>query len=291
MKIALIFSFFFLSIGILFSQEKQLELFPQNVDISDYTNCICNDTINIKQIIKNKDIYENEKLSYDDSKFTFADINDDGVCEILHYFSSGVRGWPYDYLTIYMFLDTLNKIGEFSSFLLNFAESDGEFLQINYGKISGHKTNPIYYNSVWRFNGKEYAPSYSPNLNKGEFKSKGLNAYKNKMYEDAYIYFKNVLAIPHHSPAQLLESANDVAITLIKLNRYDEVQPLLEKYIKDATNENVIASAYYNIGLAMEKLGNKKSAYLNFKKSCDLNETNACKTKLLELKNKQQSTE
>ncbi|MDR0710900.1 MAG: hypothetical protein LBF67_00945 [Prevotellaceae bacterium] len=79
------------------------------------------------------------------SYFTFADLNGDGVCEILHYFPSRIRGWPYDYLTIYMIKETqLTKIGDIPSFLLNFAESDGQFLQLNLGVSGGHKTNPIY---------------------------------------------------------------------------------------------------------------------------------------------------
>jgi tetratricopeptide (TPR) repeat protein len=273
----------FLFVSSIFGQEKT-ELFPQNINLENYTQCKCSDTTAIKQKIDEID-FEGERYSYDYSQFKFVDINNNGICEVLHYFSSGLRGWPYDYLTIYIIGDTLNKIGDFPSFLY-FAESDGHYLQLNYGYIEGHKTNPIYYNSVWRFNGEEYAPYYCPHMTKGEFKTQGTIAYKNKKYEKAYIYFNNALLTPHHSENQLLESANDVAITLIKLNRADEVQPLLLKYLDYYSENDTKASAYYNIGLAMEKLHNDETALINFEKSCKYKKTEACKTKIKEIENR-----
>jgi tetratricopeptide (TPR) repeat protein len=268
----------------IFGQEKT-ELFPQNINIENYTQCKCSDTTNIKKKIEEID-FEEERYSYDYSKFMFVDINNNGICEVLHYFSSGLRGWPHDYLTINVVGvgDTLNKIGDFASFLLYFAESDGHYLQINYGGFEGHKTNPIYYNSVWRFNGEEYAPYYHPHMTKGEFKTQGAIAYKNKDYEKAYIYFNNALLT--YSETKLLESANDVAITLIKLNRADEVHPLLLKYLDYYSENGTKAAAYYNIGLAMEKLHNYKVALTNYEQSCKYKETNACKAKIKEIQSR-----
>jgi tetratricopeptide (TPR) repeat protein len=263
--------------------QEQLRPFPQNVNIHEFTSCHCRDTIEIKQTIRDIDFEGNEQ-SDEYSKFTFADLNGDGTCEILHYFSSEIRGWPYDFLAIYMLKDTIVRIGDFPSFLLSFAESDGKFLQINYGNIGGHKTNPIYYNSVWRFDGKRYVPFYSPNMTRGEFKNKGIAAYKKKNFEEAYICFNNALLMPYHGENQKLESANDVAITLIKLNRFDEVQPLLSKYIKAHSNNDAKAAAYYNLGLAMEKLNDNKEAIKYFEMSCKIKETNACKKKIEEIK-------
>jgi tetratricopeptide (TPR) repeat protein len=269
--------------------QEEIKPFPQNVDIRKFTNCRCHDdTIKIKQTVWYRYMEEEDDKypNRDYSLFRFADLNGDGVCEILHYFSSSLRGWPYDYLTIYMMKDTLTKIGDFPSFLLNFAESDGHFLQINSGTIGGHKTNPIYYNSVLRFNGKEYSLFYDPSMTKGEFSAKGLAAYKSKNYKKAYIYFNNALLTPHHSYGEKLQSANDVAIALIKLNRFDEVQPLLLPYIGEQSSSNANAAAYYNIGLAMEKLNNDKEAIVNFIKSCKLKETDACKAKIMEVESR-----
>lgn len=271
--------------------QEEIKLFPQNVDIREFTGCRCHDdTLKIKQIVRVKDgfmeegdEYRNMDINKEYSLFTFADLNGDGVCEILHYFSSSIRGWPYDYVTIYMIKDTLTKIEDVPSLHLNFAESDGQFLQINLGIIEGHKTNPIYYNLVLRFDGKEYSTFYAPAMTKGELKAKGLAAYKSKKYEKAYIYFNNALLTPHHSYSDCLQSANDVAITLIKLNRFDEVQPLLLKYIVEQSDDSAKAAAYYNIGLAMEKLNNDKEAIVNFEKSCKLKETSACKEKIVEI--------
>lgn len=261
--------------------QDSIKHFPDKVNLKEFKKCTSRiDTPRVKKKIFDKD-FSGYKASYDYSRFKFIDLNKDGACEVLHYFSSALRGWPHDFLTIYIMEDTLfKKIGDFPSFLLSFAESDGEYLQINYGYIKGHKTNPIYYNSVYRFNGNEYSQYYSPNMTIGEFQNIGLDAYKKGNYQKAYICFKNALLTHHHNKDELLKSANDVAITLIKLNRFKEVRPLLRKYIKNCNDNKYLAAAYYNIGLAMENLNNFNKALENFKKSCEYRETNACRTKI-----------
>ncbi|MDR0711822.1 MAG: hypothetical protein LBF67_05715 [Prevotellaceae bacterium] len=123
-------------------------------------------------------------------------------------------------------------------------------------------------------------------MTKGELKAKGLAAYKSKKYETAYLCFNNALLMPHYSYGDKLQSANDVAITLIKLNRCDEVQPLLLQHINEQSSDNAKAAAYYNIGLAMEKLNNDKEAMVNFETSCKLKETSACKAKIIEVESR-----
>lgn len=257
--------------------------FPQNVNIDDYVTCQCNyDTTQIKSVIDSLD-FGDERYDYDYSYFRFVDLNNDGACEILHYFSNSLRGWPYDFMAIYMFENALKKIGDFWS-SLNWAESDGRFLQINSRSIGGHKTNPIYYNSVWRFDGVEYTLFYKPDMTKGDFQQCGNIAYKNKQYEEAYTCFNNALLTPHYSDDQLLASANDVAITLIQLNRSEEVETLLKKYLENCFDNKVKAAAYYNIGLAKEKMNYYDEALVNFTQSCKLNETKACREKIISLR-------
>ena len=252
-----------------FGQEG-VQLFPDNININNFKNCSYQlDTITLKASIIKKDFGVDGKLSYDKSQFKFLDINNDKKCEIFHYFSTGLRGWPHDFLTIYILDENshLHKIADLGSYFTSFAVSDGQFLQINHISFKGSATNPIYYNSVLRYNGKEYKQYYSPDLTAGQFKNKGLQAYRQKDFETAYICFKNVLIFPHSTEDKYLQSLNDVAITLIKLKRYGEVEPLLLKTLKTAKNKSVKASAYYNIGLAKEFKKDLETALWYYKKS------------------------
>lgn len=280
MNIFLALIFQFILFGTLVAQQS-IKPFPQKVDLDDYIDCKCLfDTLEIKNSIVNKD-FGGEKLSYDYSRNELVDINNDGNCEVLHLFSSGVRGWPHDFMTIYKVeANTAIKIFDGSSNFASFAEPDGDYLQINYIGFDGHKTNPIYKNTVWKFNGQEYKPYYSPDLTKGEMKSKGLELYRDSNYKEAIIYFKNVLIIPHSSNNQLLASANDVAITLIKLKRFKDVKDFLLPYMSNANDKKTLASSHYNIGLSKEKDNDLNEAKKHFKKSYEYNPTNAAKEKL-----------
>lgn len=267
-------------IGTSLSQSIILE-FPQNVDINNYKRCTHDfDTTEIKKSIAEID-FEMGQLDYDYSRVELVDINKDGKCEIFHYFSSGVRGWPHDFLTVYIDQNKkLTKIFDGSSYFVTFAESNDKYLQINYIGFDGHKTNPTYKNAVWRFDGHEYKPHYSPNLTKGEFKSKGLEFYKANNYMEALICFKNVMVFPHISDNELLASANDVAITLIKLKQLNKVEPYLLRYISKAKNKKLLASSYYNIGLAKEMGNSLDEAVEHFKRSNKYNPTNAAMAKI-----------
>ncbi|MDR3227176.1 MAG: hypothetical protein LBT56_05845, partial [Prevotellaceae bacterium] len=74
---------FVLFVNSFFGQEK-IELFPQNIHLDKYTKCSCSDTTNIKKKIDEID-FEGERYSYDYSQFKFVDINNNGICEVLHY--------------------------------------------------------------------------------------------------------------------------------------------------------------------------------------------------------------
>jgi tetratricopeptide (TPR) repeat protein len=269
--------------------QETIKLFPKNINIDEYIidNCYI-DTVKIKEQIIEKDFFgEYGNYTSDFSSFKIVDLNNDGNCEFLHYYSSSVFGWPYDFLSIYKVTETsITKIFDMPNFLLQFAEPHNDYLQINYGYLEGHKTNPIYFNSVWRFDGYKYSTYYSPHLTKGEFKEAGLTAFKNKDYHKALIHFNNALLTPHHSQNanDLLLSANDVAITLIRLDKFDEVIPLLSNYSEKASDNNAKAAAYYNIGLALENLNDIEKALQYFEMSCKHRETNACNSKIKKYK-------
>ncbi|SMO94665.1 hypothetical protein SAMN06265379_1243 [Saccharicrinis carchari] len=263
--------------------QVELELFPKNIKIDNYKHCLCKfDTVNIKAEIIKEDFGENGKLSYDYSRFKFVDLNSDNKCEVIHYFSSGVRGWPHDFITIYSINEksSIHKIFDQGSFLVSFAESDGNFVQITNTYFKGHKTNPIYYIETWKIIGDKYRKYYSPELTKGEFKEKGLKAYRSKKYEEAFICFSNVLHFPHNTSNAYLNSLNDLAITLIKLRRYEEVESLYKNTIEKSSDMKSLASANFNIGLAKEKEGKKAAAISYFKKSLKQHWTKAAEEKV-----------
>lgn len=264
------------------AQDKPLMQFPKNVAINNYRHC--DSPIDTAMLLKKV-----QKLDFEDqqdyqgknySRIVLADLNGDGTCEVLHYFSSSLRGWPYDFLTIYQLNQNaeLRIIGDFPSFLLSFAEPDGQYLQINMGYIGGHKTNPIYYNSVLRHNGSEYVDYYSPGKTKEYFRESGLEAFRAKRYETAYTNFWNAYITPHHGDTDRLHDANNVAITLIKLRQCEKAKRLLLPIINEPKtfSPQERAAAYFNLGLCEESDGDYKEALDYFSKSCDYKETSAC---------------
>ena len=260
--------------------------FPQNVDLDNYKRCTYSfDTVSIKRSISEID-FEGEKMHYDYSRIELVDINDDGVCEVLHFFSSGVRGWPYDFMTIYQVKSNqLTKIFDGGSYFVEFAEPEDKWLQINYTVMEGHKTNPIYKNSVWKYEYDKYKPYYSSEMTKGGMKEKGLEHYHSGDFANALIYFKNVLVFPHTSNDKLLNSANDVAITLIKLKKFREVEPFLMPYFSGTTDKGVLASSYFNLGLAKEFDNDFASAIKYYEQSYHYNPILPTKSKIDSLRN------
>jgi tetratricopeptide (TPR) repeat protein len=261
--------------------QEPMAPFPVKISLDNFKDCqYPQDTTSLHETITNLD-FQYGKKPYDYSRFEYIDINQDGECEVFHYFSSGVRGWPHDFLTVYDLVNSnLIKLFDGSSYFSSFAESDGKYLQINYIEFDGHKTNPIYKNTVWKFDGEKYSPSYSPDFTKGQMKSAGLKSYQNQDYSTALVYFKNVLIMPHNSEDELLASANDVAITLIKLDRSNQVEDFLKPYIFKASDQDILANSYYNLGLAKELIDDLDEAKEYFQKSNQLNQTKAAQDKI-----------
>ncbi len=261
--------------------QGNIQVFPETVTLSSYQNCKCQfDTLEVKSKIEEKN-FSYESRSDQVSKFNFVDLNNDGDCEVVHKFSSSVRGWPYDFIMLYIISKegSINKIGDFGSYFVSFAKPHDQWLQINETHFEGHKTNPTYYIRTLRFDGEKFKVAYSPKLTRGEFQDLALKAYKSEDYQTALTSFKNVLAFPNLSANEALASANDVAITMIKLGQSDEVEPYLMQFTKEAELKKVIASAYFNIGLAKENIPNA-SPLQAFQKSYLLNPTEAAKVKI-----------
>lgn len=278
-KLTLIIPFLF---QVLFVFSQTINRFPNNINISDFESCSCSlDSGYVHFTVADID-FGDYRMSYDISTIKLADINFDNSCEVIHIFSSSARGWPHDYISIYQIEQdsSISKIGDFPGYLLSFAESDGKYLQINLGSIKGSKTNPIYYNTVYRYDGQKYNVYYSPQLTKEDFRQAGLRAYNKSYYDSASVYFQNALLTPHHVDSDILHDANNLAISLIQLGQAEKVIPLLDKYIPNCKDKNELAAAYYNLGLANEQLGRVEKARSSFELACKYKRTSACEKKL-----------
>lgn len=125
-------------------------------------------------------------------------------------------------------------------------------------------------------------------MTRGQYRKEGLKYYRAKNYERTAKYFWNSLRLPHHSFTDKLFDANDLAITWIKMEKYNKAIDLLQDHLQqfehDYYNSKKIGPTYYNLGLAFELLNKPKKAYKNYKLSCKYNPTDACRTKIKALK-------
>jgi tetratricopeptide (TPR) repeat protein len=71
-----------------------------------------------------------------------------------------------------------------------------------------------------------------------------------------------------------------VAITLIKLDRSNQVEDFLKPYIFKASDQDILANSYYNLGLAKELIDDLDEAKEYFQKSNQLNQTKAAQDKI-----------
>ena len=274
-----------------FAQAGDYFVFPQNLSDQLYRSCkpIADWSLLEKKIVELDLSEETELGEYNASKFVKIDLNADGQCEILHYFTSALRGWPYDFVTIYQVSadNRLEKIGDFISFMLSFSVPDGEgkYLQIIEGYTAGVKSDPFFYARLYRFDGKSYSAVAHPQKTKSEYREEGLKAYRAKDYQLAYKAFWNAFKTPHRSAEDELHDANNVALALIKLKRFEQANSLLLPMVVNKENgAKERAAAYFNLGLMEEARANLPLALEHYQNSCKLKETKACGEKAEKIK-------
>ena len=135
-----------------------------------------------------------------------VNIDNDPECELIHFYYDRVAFPNYNLADIYEINEKreLILIGSFLKENFTFAESDGNYLQILSEYFKGHKTNPIYFLKVFRFNGNEYEVYKEPQITRNEYTKFGLKAYKEKDYGLAKKYFQNAVIMPHHNESDKL---------------------------------------------------------------------------------------
>jgi Ca-activated chloride channel homolog len=119
--------------------------------------------------------------------------------------------------------------------------------------------------------------------------AKGNGYYKNQQYQQAEEQYKKALATePNNKTSRL-----NLAAALVRQNKKQEAMEVYDALIKTATENNVLATAWYNKGVILSgegKLDESIEAYKNAlrKKPDDAQTRENLQKALLELKKKQQ---
>jgi Ca-activated chloride channel homolog len=119
--------------------------------------------------------------------------------------------------------------------------------------------------------------------------AKGNDYYKNQQYQQAEEQYKKALATEPNSQTGRL----NLAAALVRQNKKEEAMGVYDALIKTATENNVLATAWYNKGVILsgeDKLEESIEAYKNaLRKNPDDTQTRENLQKaLLELKKQQQ---
>jgi len=266
--------------------QSELYVFPNKLLPEDTCKLDINKYHNI--IIKKELGDEIDIIKLDNSELKKVDLNGDGKCEILHFFSSLYFG-NYPLISIYLFdeLDSLVNIGTFLNSDFTFAEPDSNcFCQVINGYYEGEKTNPIHYSRVYRYDGKRYVEYKNPHITKNTYRELGLKFYKERKYRLASTYFHNVLSLPYSTMSKTLDVCN-LSIVWIKLTQYEKAIKLIEEYLNSLSigqnKREELSCLYFNLGLAYEYLGEKLLALKNYKLSCFHKQQPDCSSKIISL--------
>lgn len=205
------------------------------------------------------------------------DLNGDGLCEYILKYSDG---GAYIFDEIYSVNDgRLSKIGVFAEGFYSFAEQENGWDQIINHYYSGHKTNPIWYFSVYRYNGDKYEVVYDPKQTYGELKNLGLEKYNLGDYKKAEIYFENILKGFLNTT---VVDVNNLALALMAQGDFEHAKGLL-KY--DLTKRES-AITYFNLSLIAKHKNDLHEELEYLKLSNLLEPTLSKKNKINELKKK-----
>ena len=229
------------------------------------------------------------------------DINSDKKCEFVHIYANRIAQPNLLIYDIYKLDDKNNliPIGRFLEGRFSFAEKYKNYFQIISEYYEGHKTNPIYYSKVYRYNGDKYELYKNPKKTRAEYIKRGLKAFKKQDYKLAKKFFSNSVIMPHHSGEDKLHDINNLVITLIKLGDLERAKSIYsnflynqgftdfsDKRIDNYYSKNKLASACYNLGLIFEEKDDLDEAYRYFKSAYEKNPTTASDKKIKQIENK-----
>jgi tetratricopeptide (TPR) repeat protein len=249
-------------------------LIPEPIYLQE-GQCQSQDSIVSKLLTIAKELDAQTLSEFHEDKVITIDLNDDGSCEyILNYYDGGANIVE----NIYEIRDReLKLLSGFWEGTYSWIEKYNEYPQILLRYYDGHKTNPIWKFGVLRFNGDKYERFYFPDQNYGLLRDTGLREYNRMNYELAEIHFRNVLRVyPHDDPTDV----NNLALTLIKLNKKMEAKKLLLEEVR----RHDFADSYFNLSLIYRSENNKEEELKCLIKSNELKPTNNKSKRIKELK-------
>ena len=208
------------------------------------------------------------------------DLNNDGICELFVPDEPCFgNGGPFYHLFEWR-NGKLKLIGAVNpAFWL--AKKYNGYAQILYPSYFGHRTNPGNTVAVQRYDGKRYQFLPVPEISYCGYGDLGMKYYKNHDYLKAEIYYLNLYRMKREED---IHSANDLAVTWIKLQKYGQAEILLKKHIEASADAKGSAAAYFNLGLIYETTNKREDALSAFTASNALSPTAARQKKVDELR-------
>lgn len=225
--------------------QDSIKIVPQKIDLN-FNHCDATSKYVSELLAKVKSLgYQTESEFYKDNVIS-VDLNNDGICEyILRYYDGGANIIEEFYIVKD---NELENIGTFWEHSYSWLERFNDYPQLLVIYYDGEKTNPIWKFRVLRYNGDKYAVYYSPDLTYGRLQDLGLKYYQQKNYKLAEICFRNVLTVYSYSNTT---DVNNLAVSLIKQNKYDEAENLLLKELSETKS----ADTFYNLSLIYKNKG------------------------------------
>ena len=283
MKNIIIVLIWFIGIPYCLSQ-NQPYLFPKPINIDNY-KFVVQDSANLKRLKAkvNSNLAgpgeEKSPIMHVTSIETY-DFNEDKTPEYFVYYDVGS-----DFNTFSIYREIGNKFqltGKFVDYFTTFASIKNGMPQIIRTYYEGHKTNPIYYvkTLIYDKNNKKYRLLKDPHLKIGDYRDLGKDAYSQKNYKHALVYYKNVLRPIWITASKSSVDYNNLALVYIKLEKYNKARKILKNNLEKGNKD---AITYYNLGLTEENLNNYSKALKYYRKSNRLEPAEIKKEKIKEL--------
>ncbi|NPV51857.1 MAG: hypothetical protein HPY60_11790, partial [Candidatus Methanofastidiosum sp.] len=204
-----------------------------------------------------------------------VDLNKDGQCEyILNYYNGGSDIVKEIYIVQN---EKLKKVSEIWGGHLWGEYDENGYIQIINIYYTGQKTNPVWKFSILRFDGEKYSSYYAPDLTYGKMRELGLQEYKQKNYEFAEIYFRNVLSVYQYENST---DINNLSLVLIKRNKLKEAKELLFEELKSRKSPET----FYNLSVVFRQQNDKKNELKYLVESNQMKQSTFKENRIKELK-------
>jgi len=265
-------------------------------------NASCDANLTIIEKVKNQ-FSSSPHCNNKNTKVTPVDLNSDNVCEYFITYDWGRRCTPVTEIATYS-KKTIKSIGEFKGGPIEaFGTKRNKYVRLINYTWGGHRTAMIFTTNVLYYNGENYICEFCKDNSHGGYIDLARKAYDQGNYDMAEVLYWNAYAM---NGERKISDANNLALARIKNKKYKSAIKLLSKYLR-YNNKKIIeterypcyfkncipskqkinklqSSAYYNRGIAYEKLGNITKAISDFKASLNKRDNKSIKARVIKLK-------